>query len=83
MSFTLLLAACAGGGSDAEDNQQGDAQSGTEKDLVLAVHSDASTLDPAGSNDVPSHNIQGPIFESLVKRDSENNLIPAWQRNGK
>ncbi|AOV06921.1 glutathione ABC transporter substrate-binding protein [Sporosarcina ureilytica] len=83
LSFTMILAACAGGGNEAESNQQGEAQNGTEKDLVLAVHSDASTLDPAGSNDVPSHNIQQPIFEGLVKRDSENKIIPGLAKEWK
>lgn len=81
LSFTMILAACAGGGSEAENNQPGDGQ--LDKDLVVAVHSDASTLDPAGSNDVPSHNIQQPIFEGLVKRDSEGKLIPGLAKEWK
>lgn len=77
----MILAACAGGGSEAENDQPGDGK--IEKDLVVAVHSDASTLDPAGSNDVPSHNIQQPIFEGLIKRDSENKLIPGLAKEWK
>src|SRR6185437_1025045 len=45
-------------------------------DLVLAVLSDASSLDPAGSNDVSSSVVQANIFETLVKRDEDNNIIP-------
>ena len=44
-------------------------------DLVIAVLSDASSLDPAGSNDVPSSVVQANIFETLVNRDDENNII--------
>ncbi|WP_438316252.1 glutathione ABC transporter substrate-binding protein [Sporosarcina sp. FA9] len=44
-------------------------------DLVIAVLSDASSLDPAGSNDVPSSVVQANIFETLVNRDDDNNII--------
>ena len=45
-------------------------------DLIIAVLSDASSLDPAGSNDVPSSIVQANIFETLVNRDDDNNIIP-------
>jgi len=44
-------------------------------DLVIAVLSDASSLDPAGSNDVPSSVVQANIYETLVNRDDDNNII--------
>ncbi len=77
----MLLAACAGGGdseenSGEENGSENQSEQNEESDLVLAVHSDASTLDPAGSNDVPSHNMQEPIFERLVTRDEDANIIP-------
>jgi len=80
----MVLAACAGG-SDSDgasskepEKVEGDVttdESAEGGDLVLAVHSDASTLDPSGSNDVPSTNVQYNIFETLVKRDDDNNIV--------
>ena len=83
-SLTLVLAACAGG-SDTEDKEkesgskekEENVDTGTEEggDLVLAVLSDASSLDPAGSNDVPSSVVQANIYETLVNRDEDNTII--------
>ncbi|HLR11421.1 MAG TPA: glutathione ABC transporter substrate-binding protein [Sporosarcina sp.] len=74
----FVLTACASGSDPDEgkdSSSDGGASDGT-KDFVIAVHSDASTLDPTGSNDVPSHNMQEPIFERLLKRDENMELIP-------
>lgn len=93
VALTLLLAACAGG-SDADkkddnasnDNEKapteenkGEAKEGG--DLVLAVLSDASSLDPAGSNDVPSSVVQANIYETLVNRDDDNQIIKGLAEN--
>ncbi|RNF39031.1 glutathione ABC transporter substrate-binding protein [Planococcus salinus] len=82
--LALFLAACAGGGDDGstsggtEEPEEGTATEGGEPggDLVLAVLSDASSLDPHGANDVPSSVIQENIFETLVNRDENNEIIP-------
>ena len=76
--FSTILAACAGDKSDTTKDKDGATKEVSNEggDLVLAVHSDATTLDPAGSNDVPSGNVQYNIFENLVKRDNDNNVIP-------
>lgn len=79
-ALSFVLAACAGG-SDSSNND-GDQTDGGAKgepveggDLVLAVAADASSLDPAGSNDVPSSVVQQNMYETLVKRDDDNNII--------
>lgn len=88
--LTFMLAACAGGSKsenkDADKEKTPNTATGAPVeggDLILAVASEASTLDPAGSNDVPSTNVQFNIYESLVKKDLENNIIPglakSWQ----
>lgn len=88
-ALSLVLAACAGGSDTEEkdsDTTETDTDAGVETDvtepesaeggdLVLAVHSDASSLDPAGSNDVPSSAVQANIYETLVNRDEDNNII--------
>ncbi|MFD1929167.1 glutathione ABC transporter substrate-binding protein [Sporosarcina siberiensis] len=88
--LSMVLGACAGG-TDSEDTTSKEPSKEPDKevvdetteepeeggDLVLAVHTDASTLDPSGSNDVPSTNVQYNIFENLVKRDDDNNIVPS------
>lgn len=86
-ALSFVLAACAGGSdsNDTEKDNTNDSASGDEAtndgeevesgDLILAVLSDASSLDPAGSNDVPSSVVQENIYETLVNRDDENNIV--------
>ncbi|SIT88992.1 glutathione ABC transporter substrate-binding protein [Edaphobacillus lindanitolerans] len=85
---SMFLAACAGGGDNASDGGDGNKDEGNKQDegttdggseggdLVLAVLSDASSLDPHGSNDVPSSAVQENIFETLVKRNDNNEIEP-------
>ncbi|WP_040225354.1 glutathione ABC transporter substrate-binding protein [Bhargavaea cecembensis] len=87
---SMFLAACAGGGSDNNASDSGDKNKDDDKtteegttdegaeggDLVLAVLSDASSLDPHGSNDVPSSVVQDNIFETLVTRNDDNEIEP-------
>lgn len=83
LALSFVLAACAGGSdsgdkdNDKTDGDNGEATESTVEggDLVLAVLSDASSLDPAGSNDVPSSVVQANIYETLVNRDDENNIV--------
>lgn len=84
LALSFVLAACAGG-SDSGD-KEGDKDSTAKGEdtpeaveggeLVLALLSDAKSLDPAGSNDVPSSVIQANIYETLVNRDEDNTIIP-------
>lgn len=90
LALSLVLAACAGGSTEPKKEDTGETPTDkTEEttdessggpieggDLVLAVLSDASSLDPAGSNDVPSSVVQANIYETLVNRDDDNNIIP-------
>lgn len=78
--FSMLLAACAsepdegGTGSDgANEGAEGGSEGG---DLVIATAADIVSLDPAGSNDQPSSNVQANIFETLVTYDQNMELQP-------
>lgn len=92
-SLILILAACNDDDTattdDATDsNEQTDtntdnatAQGG---ELVIEVLSEAVELDPHGSNDVPSANVQRNIFETLVVRNFETGdieplLAESWE----
>ncbi|WP_107943627.1 glutathione ABC transporter substrate-binding protein [Metasolibacillus fluoroglycofenilyticus] len=88
LTLTLVLAACGGDKKEETDNggtsnnNEGSQSEGSEKaaeaggDLIIAELSDASSLDPHGSNDVSSSNVQGNIYETLVVRDANGDLAP-------
>lgn len=49
-----------------------------EKDtLIIGVETDAVTLFPYGSNDIPSTSVSSQIYDRLIKRDNDGNLIPS------
>ncbi|GAE27058.1 oligopeptide ABC transporter [Halalkalibacter wakoensis JCM 9140] len=85
LAFGLMLAGCASepNSTDNVDDQvepgeenvttEGGAEGG---DLVVAVLSDATILDPHSSSDVPSGNVQSNIYETLVKYDTNMELEP-------
>ncbi|WP_164217000.1 glutathione ABC transporter substrate-binding protein [Virgibacillus sp. YIM 98842] len=63
-------------GDDAGDDasSEGDGQGG---DLVIAKASDMVAFDPAGSNDVPSSDVQENIFERLTTQDADMEVQPS------
>lgn len=89
LTFTLalVLAACSGGDDKEEATNSGDTETNTDSgttdetaatggDLIIAELSDASSLDPHGSNDVASSNVQSNLYETLVVRDANGELAP-------
>jgi len=75
---SIVLAACASepdesGSTDSEGSDGAGTEGG---DLAIANAADIVSLDPAGSNDVPSSNVQANIFETLVKQDENMELQP-------
>ncbi|MCR6107274.1 glutathione ABC transporter substrate-binding protein [Salipaludibacillus agaradhaerens] len=86
--IALAIAGCASepddgnnSGTDTNDNNNNTSENeaGTGEsggDLVVGVLSDASSLDPHTSNDVPSGNIQVNLYETLVNYDDDMELEP-------
>ncbi|MUK88742.1 glutathione ABC transporter substrate-binding protein [Ornithinibacillus sp. L9] len=62
--------------NEDETTEEGESSAGGN-DLVIANSSDAVSLDPAGSNDVPSSNVAANIYESLVQQDQNMELQPS------
>ncbi|SER96087.1 glutathione ABC transporter substrate-binding protein [Salipaludibacillus aurantiacus] len=62
--------------NENEQNDGGEAAGGEGGDLIVAVLSDANSLDPHTSSDVPSGNIQTNLYETLVKYDDNMELEP-------
>lgn len=86
-AMVLVLAACGGDDKDSstKDTDSGDkTDSGKTEDtpaagggdLIIAELSDAQSLDPHGSNDVQSSNVQSNLYETLVNRDANGELVP-------
>ncbi|WP_025027032.1 glutathione ABC transporter substrate-binding protein [Caldalkalibacillus mannanilyticus] len=81
--LSLLLAACGGANQGTEPTPEQDgADTGdvTEEavggDLIIAWLSDAVSLDPHSSNDIPSSNVAYNIYEGLVVLDENSELQP-------
>ncbi|RSL32508.1 glutathione ABC transporter substrate-binding protein [Salibacterium salarium] len=85
--FSLVLAACASepneGGEETEQDTgaeenggESDSTSSNGQDLTIAWLSDVKGIDPQGSNDVPSSNVQHNIFETLVTQDENMDIQP-------
>lgn len=73
----LFLAACAGDPEDDSNSGSDNAGDGEKGgDLVIASYKDAVSLDPNGSNDIPSYDVQKNIYETLVKQDENVELQP-------
>lgn len=73
LGIVLMLAACA---SDSDVDPEDDGEDGADNeevadggDLVIALPSDAVSMDPHGSNDVPSEQVRDVIYEPLVAQD--------------
>ena len=79
--MVLVLAACTDDDSVEEEAAEGtDSDDQTETaaggDLTIAIPSDAVSMDPHGSNDVPSEQVRDEIYEGLVTQDENLEIVP-------
>ncbi|MFD2830310.1 glutathione ABC transporter substrate-binding protein [Corticicoccus populi] len=75
--LTLALAACADDSNVDEAASGGDGAEGAGSgDLVISEMSDIVSLDPHGSNDVPSSNVRSNIYETLTTLDENMEVQP-------
>ncbi|MEK5040804.1 glutathione ABC transporter substrate-binding protein [Sporosarcina sp. FSL K6-3457] len=89
--MALFLAACAGGSNDTDKddsskvdegaNNEGTSEGAAGGDLVIAVLSDAATLDPHTATDVPSAAVLTNILEGLIKKDQDGTIIPSLAKS--
>ncbi|MCG1010239.1 glutathione ABC transporter substrate-binding protein [Salinicoccus sp. ID82-1] len=75
--IVLVLAACTddsnvepGGDTGGEEASSGGG------DMVLSFPSDAVSMDPHGSNDVPSEQVRDTMYEGLVTQDENLEVVP-------
>jgi len=73
----LILAACTDDSNVEEEASEGEESAAAEGGtLTLAIPSDAVSMDPHGSNDVPSEQIRDTIYEPLVTQDENFEIVP-------
>lgn len=73
----LILAACTDDSDVKEEATEGEEAAAQEGGtLTLAIPSDAVSMDPHGSNDVPSEQIRDTIYEPLLTQDENFEIVP-------
>lgn len=73
----LILAACTDDSNVEEETTEGEGAAAEEGGtLTLAMPSDAVSMDPHGSNDVPSEQIRDTIYEPLLTQDENFEIVP-------
>ena len=73
----LILAACTDDSDVKEEATEGGEAAAQEGGtLTLAIPSDAVSMDPHGSNDVPSEQIRDTIYEPLLTQDENFEIVP-------
>lgn len=73
----LILAACTDDSNVEEEATEGEEAASEEGGtLTLAMPSDAVSMDPHGSNDVPSEQIRDTIYEPLLTQDENFEIVP-------
>ena len=78
----LILAACTDDSNVEEEASEGEESAAAEGGtLTLAIPSDAASMDPHGSNDVPSEQIRDTIYEPLVTQDENFEIVPVRQKS--
>ncbi|MFD1736979.1 glutathione ABC transporter substrate-binding protein [Bacillus salitolerans] len=65
------------GGSSENDSKDNSSSGEGGGELIIAVLSDATQLDPHKGTDVPSANVYGKIFDNLVVQDENMDIQPA------
>ncbi|WP_342388459.1 glutathione ABC transporter substrate-binding protein [Salinicoccus bachuensis] len=75
--FVLVLAACTDDSEvEPEGGAEGESSSSEGGEMVLAFPSDAVSMDPHGSNDVPSEQVRDTMYEGLVTQDENLEIVP-------
>lgn len=69
----LLTTSC---GKSAGGSNPSDSSSATKDVLTVAMAADPNSLDPYGTTDLPAARISSQIFETLVNRDAQGNIVP-------
>jgi peptide/nickel transport system substrate-binding protein len=69
LAFLVLFSGCNKKTSPSSSN-------GRKSTITIAIAADATTMDPQGSNEVPSIRVREHLFETLVYKDENQDLNP-------
>lgn len=81
IALALALVSCGGAGDEANKSGSGGSDVGSDS-IVIAIADEPSTLDPQATEDGNERTVTDNIYETLVKRDTENNEIVAVLATG-
>ncbi|WP_438317993.1 glutathione ABC transporter substrate-binding protein [Sporosarcina sp. FA9] len=76
LMLVLVLAACSNDSKEVEEKKEPEQATKEGKDIVIAVSSTFTGMDPHDTNDTLSGSVQRTIFEGLLGFDEEMNVIP-------
>ena len=77
IALALLMTAGLFSGCSNTPKEEGSKGSSKDKDtLVIAQNADIYSMDPQLKKDTQSGRIKTLVFETLVRTDSENNILP-------
>lgn len=77
----LILAACSSDSSEGNEGKDEKKATKEGKDIVIAVASTLTGMDPHDTNDTLSNSVQKTIFEGLVGFDEDMNVIPVLAKD--
>lgn len=76
-SVALLATACGGGGDEAStEDASGVAAPADDATIVIAIGSEPTTLDPQSTDDGGERAVNDNVYETLVARDPDGELVP-------
>lgn len=80
----LLLAACSGGNESEEETDDSSAENNGKGDVTIGLISEPVTMDPHGSNDIPSAQLRTQLYDTLVEQTADMELEPglaeSWEQ---
>lgn len=75
--LTMLVVGCGKTTETPAANKDGGSSTGEVRDdLIFALAAEPTSLDPKGSNDTVSFRVMNQVFDTLVRTDSEGNIVP-------
>ena len=82
---TTLLSGCGSSGQTSQSDASGSGSTGSVKDeVVVVLKAEPSNIDPHGNTELVAMTTQVQIFETLVTKDEEGNIVPclaeSWEQ---
>lgn len=76
LTSILFMMGCTSDSAESDESSSEDVDEAKTGDIVVAFDQDLSTIDPHGSNDVAAIQVRRQMYQTLVARDVEMEIIP-------